>query len=226
MIEDTTNKKGNNKNNGIKFLICVFIVVFALVCEFFVLLFELYIYQVNSISAFTLKHHIIHFTITILLWLIFSVGSVFLCYKLTSFNIFSKSLKIKWWEYISIIAIIAISFVISYFGWNGFKIVKEYNYLGITRFIFQYLYYLAESLLIVLAIIYSQNAFDSFFKTKYIPWGGIMLSLSWGLLHFISQGITTGILLMIHSLLFGSVYLLTNRNFLFSYLIIAFCFII
>ena len=226
MSVETTNKIENNKNNGIKFLICFLIVVFAFTCEFFVLLFELLIYQVNSISAFTLKHHIIHFIVTILLWLIFSVGSVFLCYKLTSFNIFSKSLKIKWWEYISIIAIIAISFGISYFSWNGFKIIKEYNYLGITRFIFQYLYYLAESLLIVLAIIYSQNAFDSFFKTKYIPWGGISLSLSWGLLHFISQGNITGLLTVLISLLFGSVYLLTNRNFLISYLIITICFII
>lgn len=45
-----------------------------------------------------------------------------------------------------------------------------------------------------------------------VPYGGIILVITWGVAHFFTKGIETGIVCMISGFAFGSVYLLVNRD--------------
>ena len=62
-------------------------------------------------------------------------------------------------------------------------------------------------------------------KESSIPFGGIILAMTWGAFHFVSRGvgfeIWNGITTMMFSVLSGVMYLKLNRNFLYSYLFIA-----
>lgn len=53
------------------------------------------------------------------------------------------------------------SLAVSYFDWNGSKVVKEWIYNGWLKFIFQYIYYTFETVLVSLIMIFGQNAFES-----------------------------------------------------------------
>ena len=215
------------KHKGLKFLLCALAVVLVLILELLVLKIELSIYGTQNFNYRDLKQNIIHWSITIFLWII--LGSLIITIShivITDFNLLEKVKKMNLWQYICILAIIGLKFLFSYLDWKGFKFISEYNYLGTILFIFQYLYYIAEGFLLSLIVVYSQNAFDAWFKTKYIPWGGIVLSLSWGILHIVSKGLLTGIFSMITSLLLGSIYLLTNRDYFKSELFMTIVFII
>lgn len=83
-----------------------------------------------------------------------------------------------------------------------------------------------EVILVFLIIIYGQKAIETLLKKESsIPFGGIILAVTWGAFHFISRGvgfeIWNGISTMIFSVLSGVMYLRLNKNFLCSYLFIA-----
>ena len=80
------------------------------------------------------------------------------------------------------------------------------------KFIFQYIYYIFETVLVTLILVFAQKAFEKWFHKENIPYGGIILALTWGIGHFFTKDIVTGILCIISGFAFGSVYLLTNRD--------------
>ena len=103
----------------------------------------------------------------------------------------------------------------------------EWNHSGFVLFIFQYIYYLAEGFLISLVIAYGQKACEMWFHNDKIPYGGIILGLTWGLAHIISKGsILMGLLSVLGGFLFGSIYLLVNKDFKKTFPIITLLFIL
>lgn len=51
------------------------------------------------------------------------------------------------------------------------------------------------------------------FHNEKIPYGGIVLGLTWGLAHFFTKGsLVVGLLSAIGGFLFGAVYLLVNKD--------------
>lgn len=56
---------------------------------------------------------------------------------------------------------------------------------GTIVFGLQCLYYVFESLIVVFMIGLFQRAGDQLLHRQYIPWGGIGLTLTWGLIHFL-----------------------------------------
>lgn len=125
-----------------------------------------------------------------------------------------------------IIGCIAASLIVSYINWNGFKAVKEYNNLGLLKFVFQYVYYLFETMLVSLILIFSQKGFEEWFHKTNIPYGGIILALTWGIGHLFSKDLLTAILCITISLAYGSIYLLTNRDFGKTYFVLSIMFIL
>jgi len=107
-----------------------------------------------------------------------------------------------------------------------FKPVYEFEKLAFVEFIFQYVYYLFEVAIFILIIIFGQKFGEMIFRNTKIPWGGFMLSLTWGGVHFFTQGIETGIALLIYAVLYGTIYLLVKKNFKLSYLLIACMFLL
>lgn len=64
-------------------------------------------------------------------------------------------------------------------------------------------------------------------KEIRIPFGGLVLCFTWGIIHMLSQGdISTGLGVMAFALLYGGIYLLLNRDSLCAYLLMALAFVL
>lgn len=166
----------------------------------------------SSMNNWNTLQNIVHWIITCISWGFVSYFIINLSKKKYGFDLMKKGTKVKGWQWILVIAFIIMSLVISYIDWNGSKVLKEFNYNGLLKFIFQYIYYTFEVMLVTLILIFGQKAFEQWFNKVNIPYGGIILALTWGIAHFFTKDILTGIVTIISSLAFGSIYLLVNRD--------------
>lgn len=154
-----------------------------------------------------------HWIMTCIIW-----GIVFVCLIKFSknrygFDMMQKAEPMKAWQWILAIVCIIFMLTVSYFDWGGFKVVKEYQSNGLVKFIFQYIYYVFETGLFTLIIVFAQKAFEKWFKNEKLPYGGIILALTWGLAHIFTKGsVWVGVLSALGGFVFGIVYLLTNRD--------------
>lgn len=156
--------------------------------------------------------NIVHWIITSVSWAGMAYFLVQIAKKKYDFDIFIKGEPLTLWKWLCIVAVMVLSLIISYKDWNGFKVIKEFVYNGWLKFIFQYIYYIFETVLVTLILVFAQKAFEKWFHKENIPYGGIILALTWGIGHFFTKDIVTGILCIISGFAFGSVYLLTNRD--------------
>lgn len=78
--------------------------------------------------------------------------------------------------------------------WGGFKPAAEFAAMSPFTFLIQYLYYSAEAFLLFLIIAHGQQGFVLVFKKHTLfPFGGILLAITWGLVHIFTQNFSTGI---------------------------------
>ncbi|WP_343209373.1 hypothetical protein [Anaerolentibacter hominis] len=116
--------------------------------------------------------------------------------------------------------------IMTFIDWNTFKILGEAEGKSVFQFCAQYLYYVFEVGLVLLIILYGQKAFETRLKRESrIPFGGLVLAMTWGVFHFVSRGVGlelwNGISCMLFSVLSGIIYLKLRRRPAFSYLFIA-----
>lgn len=104
------------------------------------------------------------------------------------FYIFAPGKQMKLWQWLSISACVLLMIFASYLDWNGFKIVQEYRAYGWLRFAFQYMYYVFETALFTLIIIFGQKGFEQKFMTHNTPYGGILSGFTWGIAHAFTKG--------------------------------------
>ena len=69
--------------------------------------------------------------------------------------------------------------------YRGFE--NRYPGYGAIVTVFQYLYYLLESVMVLLVIALFQRAGEVWTKLVNVPWGGFGLTLTWGLAHLSSH---------------------------------------
>jgi hypothetical protein len=181
----------------------------------------------KGLSDFSTAENIIHWIITCIIWFITSFVLIMIAKKKLNFDMFSQKSTIGIQRWVFCIGLLAISIVISVIDWNGFKVVKEFQYNGWLKFIFQYLYYMFETGLFVLIIVFAQHAGEIWFKKGNIPWGGIFVSLTWGLAHVFTKGdLLVGILSCLGGLFYGSIYIISKKNLFIAYPIILLMFVL
>lgn len=155
-----------------------------------------------------------HWLITCIIWTITIVSIIRYAHKKYGFKLKEVSSEMKIWQWILVVAIILFSLMLSYKNWDGFKVLKEFRNLGTLRFIMQYIYYFVETILFTLIIVFGQKAFEKYFKNEQIPYGGIICAITWGLAHvFTKSSLQIGLLSALSGFLFGTVYLLVNKDF-------------
>lgn len=187
--------------------------------ELLLMMIETKLYGQTS-ATWSVMKHIIHWTITCFIW--GCLGKM-LVKQLPAI----PENKIKEKNIILAIIIISVSIIYTSLMWEGLKPTIELSTLGVPKFIFQYIYYAFESLLMMLIIAHGQKAFENWFSNiKVIPFGGIVLALTWGLVHIFTQGFSTGIYTVIQALFFGSVYIALNQNYKIAYVVIALMFML
>ncbi len=162
---------------------------------------------------------IIHHIIVSLIWF---TGGFFLLKKSP---VLENKEKKNW---IVAFVVFCLSIILSFISWNGFKVIQEFTSLGIMNFIFQYIYYAAESLLILTIVHFGQLALQNKKKMpKLFPWGGIFLALTWGLIHILSKGsIEAGLMSALAAILYGIAYLAMRQDLKSSYLLIMLMFML
>lgn len=170
-------------------------------------------------NEWTIAQSIIHWVLTCVIW-----GCIgFLLIK----QLPQTKHKITFtnWAITGIVFITSI--IYTSITWGGFKPALEFATNGTSRFIFQYIYYVFEGLLITLIVAHGQKAFECWFKSiKIVPFGGILLAVTWGLIHILTQGNSTGLYAFIQALLYGVIYLSLNKNFKLSYVVITLMFML
>ncbi|WP_235991596.1 hypothetical protein [Facklamia lactis] len=215
----------NKEANGLNFLWCA---LYA--CAGFA--FELLLVQIEGLFGldyrnFAVHESVIHWIVTSLFWILIGFLIIYIGKKTTGYQIVERGKPMVSWQYLALLVCFLVNGFIKYNEWDGFKVLKEWESNGPLLFVFQYMYYIAEGFLITLVIIYGQKAFESWFKNKAFPYGGLMLGLIWGLSHAFTKGeLHIGILSAFAGFLFSSVYLLVNRDFMKTFLITTLIFII
>lgn len=150
--------------------------------------------------------------------------------ELLRFN-FTKRTSIM--LFISILIVLLVSFIEAKIFkesipqvYQGFKIfVKMYGSKAFIVTIFQNIYYFVESIMVLFIIAFFQRAGELWFKKETVPWGGIGLSLTWGLLHFIAHP-TVALYISIWALFLGVMYILNQKNVYPTFAVIFLMFII
>ena len=173
-------------------------------------------------STFT---NCLHWILTMVLWGIIS----FILYKKSKSKLNYDVINNNNTSMKSIVFVISLMFIyliVKFFIVGGIKPINEFNELGIVKFIFQYAYYCFETILILLTISFGQRFMEGISKNKIIPFGGLILACTWGLMHILTQSFATGIFAFISAIIYGIVYLLLNKNSKYSYLSILLMFIL
>lgn len=147
--------------------------------------------------------------------------------KKYEFDYWTYSGKMSTKQTMLALLIVSIVFGVSIRNWEGLKVLKEFNTLGWLKFIFQYLYYLMEALLISLVVIFGQKAGEVKFHNQSIPWGGMLAGVTWGLVHIFTKGnINNGLIGLLMGFSYGVIYLIANKNIRIAYPLIAIMFIL
>lgn len=171
-------------------------------------------------GTWSVRKHIIHWLITYILW---GCLGMILVKELPAV----PKNKIKRKDLLAAIIVFTISVTYTSLVWNGLKPMIELSNLGLGQFFIQYIYYAFESLLIMLIIAHGQRALEiRFHNPRQIPFGGIFLAATWGLIHILTQGISTGIYAMLQALLYGSIYVILHKNYKISYVAITLMFML
>lgn len=181
----------------------------------------------HSMQEFTTAECIIHWSVTIITWLVVAYLIIRSAKKNLGFELKGTTNK---WTPVGIIAscvLVGLMIVINYVDVGKLKIIHEFQRWGALLFTFQHLYYFAEVILFTLIIVFGQNSLEKLFKKQNIPYGGIVVGLTWGLAHWFTKGsIWIGLEGVILGFLFGAIYLFLGRDFKKTYLVLALTFII
>lgn len=182
----------------------------------------------STMEEWNTTQSIIHWIITCITWGIVGYFLSRVAKKKHGFDLFEPvTKKIQLWQVICILLCVGLIFYSSYRSWEGFKPLIEFQRLGLLKFIFQYIYYAFETILFLLILVFGQKACEVWFKKENVPYGGIVVAVTWGLAHILSKGsISVGLLSALAGFAFGVVYLLLNRDIRKAYLVLLIMFII
>ena len=202
----------NKKVTGFDYLWCALYAFASVAFELLVVVVE-GVLEID-VNSFTTTQNIIHWLVTIVGWVLLGVLVLHIGKRTTGFDIWEHSSKMLPWQYFAIAICFVINIITKYLDWGGFKVVLEWNARGPLLFVFQYVYYLVEGFLISLIIVFGQKACEKWFQNEKIPYGGIVLGLTWGLAHIFTKGsLGVGLLSAVGGFLFGAAYLLVNKDY-------------
>lgn len=180
--------------------------------------------KLNSYGTF---ENIMHWILTIMCWFAVIVLLIYFSNKKLGFNILNEN-KVNQKGIILSIILMAICIVLNVYDWGNLKIICEFKQSNVIEFIFQYVYYIFEIGLVFLIVAFGQKFSETILnRESRIPFGGIILCCTWGMIHILSkQSIYTGLGVMIFSIIYGLMYVFFNKNTKYSYIAMLLAFII
>ena len=208
------------------------LVFLTLALEVVVLLAESAVY---GAAPSALWQNCIHWTLTCAVW---CAGLILVHKAARGRELFreeeKESLRPIQWIWLAVITAAGVLFMAA--NWNmTFKPLAEWSHFvemfgsaGTVGFLFQYLYYLAESAIILTVIMLGQRAGELFFsqgRNTFIPWGWLFCSLLWGFPHLLTKNWETAVMSIVLSFVFELAYLAAGRKKWLSYAAVAVIFL-
>lgn len=156
---------------------------------------------------------IAHWILTCITWGIFGLWIVRSAQKDCDPDLLERKERMRSWQWFAVVLCVVISAAMQYRAWGGVKFMREFRNLGALLFTFQYIYYAFETMLFMLIIVFGQKACEAWFGDQKIPYGGIVCGLTWGFAHIFTKGsLAVGFGSILSGFMFGSAYLLVNRD--------------
>lgn len=168
--------------------------------------------------------------ITGVLWFLTCGLLIIYAQRRFSYNVFSVKSHLNHQKLIAIAVLILLVIIATFIGFGGFKPVIEYQSgagKSILTYLLQVFYYLGESGVIVLAIVFGQEFCERQFSlSNNFPSGGLFLAVTWGIMHIFLQGLSGGLFTIFFSIVAGLIYVICKKDIRWSYLFIALAFIL
>ncbi len=181
----------------------------------------------HGLSDFTLMQSILHWTMTCITWGIVAFFLLRYAKRELGFTMNTPGQKTKLWQWLTGGLLILIMTLINIADVGELKIYHEFKKMEPLEFTFQHIYYLVETILFTLIIVFGQIALEKWFKRTNIPFGGILVGVTWGLAHWFTKGsFLIGLEGIVVGFLFGTAYLFLNRDLKKTYLVLALAFIL
>ena len=211
--------------------------VLGLVCllglcfEYVIILFEQFIYNKNYYK-FTITESITHWLITSVLWGMLGLVLFYVTARIYKFNLLKKEKLPQKRDIFTEIFLLIVAFAVKLLVYGGWKPIIDFKQSGWFQFIFQYIYYLFEAGILLMMIIFVQESAERFLRAKKIkltslPWGGIVLSLTWGIIHTVTEvSLPIALCITMLSLFFGIAHIAANKNFYISYAMILILYLV
>lgn len=209
---------------GMNFFAFALYAFLGLGMEIVLLMIENLIYG-NEGGALTPVQNIIHWCVTSAVWLAFAYILARYAKKHYGFCIKGEKQRVPALHLVLAAVLAAVCVALNAWSWGTLKALGEFAGKELPQFVFQYIYYVFEVVLVLSVIAYGQKAGEMWFKKSMIPWGGILAGLSWGLVHALTKGkITAGLEAMLAAVLYGCIYLLVKKRAVYAYPLILLAF--
>lgn len=180
-----------------------------------------------GMQDWTTGQTIAHWILTCITWLLIGYYVIRESKVKLEFNVFEKVKTAKWWQWGAVVLCVLMAFIVNNIDRDELKVIREFKNMGILLFGFQYVYYLVETILFLLIIVFAQKAFEVWFRNDKIPYGGIICAVTWGFAHAFTKGsLFIGLQGIVLGMLLGSMYLLVNKDIRKSYILMFLVFVL
>ena len=201
------------------FMLGVFSIM-GLLAEYALIELETFIFNKGYLE-FTITESVTHWIVVCVLWGILGLLLFYVTVRVYGFDIVKKDERPTMRGVVIAFLLLSSSVGVKYLLLGGWQMAVDFRREGWFQFIFLYVYRLFETVLLLMAGAFFQEGCERVVKIQntHIPWGGMLLALTWGLIHLITSG--SPVMALFYTALsffIGCAYLSAHRNMYISYL--------
>ena len=188
--------------------------------EFAIIAVEEFLFS-KKYNKFSITESVTHWIVVFFLWGLLALVLYYIAARVYGYDLIKKSNKPSVRGLVIALLLLSSSIGVKYILLGSWQMVLDFKQQGWFQFIFLYLYHLFEAALLLLSAAFFQEGCEKLTKIRneHIPWGGLILALTWGLSHFITTGsVTTALFYTAVAFFIGSAYLAARKNLYFAYL--------
>ncbi len=207
------------KINPAIFFIVGTVCLIGLHSQFLLLEIESFIFDKNY-TEFSITESVTHWILICVVWGILGIALFYIVSRVYGYDIMKKEQRPDTRDIIIAIMLLSSSIGVKYILLGGWQMAIDFKQQGWFQFIFLYLYYLFEALIVLLSAIFFQEGCEMILKNKTpFAFGGTTLALTWGLTHFITRGdMVTALYYTVVAFFIGCAYLTAKKNFYIAYI--------
>ncbi len=189
---------------------------------------------VLGLPANSFQAQIVHWVLTIVIWVGGAIGLAVWALRRTDFRLRADTgTRVSLVRWLAVATLVVATVMAQWMLQGGVlapfaehqALSERFGDEGTAAWLVQIAYYFAELAVIALIIGFGQKAGNGWCRAKWVPWGGILLALTWGVVHFLTQDLATGIYGIALSLVMGTIHTLTGKSLLITYPILLVIFI-